>query len=74
MVYLQNIFEQLYQNYYTYLFDIFYQPLALLALYLQQTPELRAALCAQLLTTPAAQLEREFRSKKFPLPDALMPR
>jgi len=33
-----------------------------------------AALCAQLLTTPAAQLEREFRSKKFPLPDALMPR
>jgi hypothetical protein len=33
-----------------------------------------AALCAQLLTTPAAQLEREFRSKQFPLPDALMPR
>ena len=33
-----------------------------------------AALCAQLLTTPAAPLEREFRSKQFPLPDALMPR
>lgn len=33
-----------------------------------------AALCAQLLTTPADDLEREFRSKQFPLPDALMPR
>ena len=33
-----------------------------------------AALCAQLLTTPVEQLEREFRGKKFPLPDALMPR
>ena len=33
-----------------------------------------AALCAQLLTTPAEQLEREFRDKKFPPPAALMPR
>lgn len=33
-----------------------------------------AALCARLLTTPVEALEREFRDKKFPLPDALMPR
>ncbi len=33
-----------------------------------------AALCAQLLTTPVEALEREFRTKAFPLPDALMPR
>jgi len=33
-----------------------------------------AALCARLLTTPAEELEREFRDKKFPPPDALMPR
>jgi hypothetical protein len=33
-----------------------------------------AAFCAQLLTTPVDQLERDFRSKQFPLPDALMPR
>ncbi len=33
-----------------------------------------AALCAQLLTTSVDELEREFRDKKFPLPDALMPR
>ena len=33
-----------------------------------------AALCARLLTTPADELDREFRDKKFPPPDALMPR
>jgi hypothetical protein len=40
----------------------------------QRRGEEIAALCAQLLTTPVERLEREFRDKKFPLPDALMPR
>ena len=40
----------------------------------KQRGEEIAALCARLLTTPAADLEREFRDKKFPPPDALMPR
>lgn len=30
--------------------------------------------CVRVLTTSVAELEREFKDKKFPLPDALMPR
>lgn len=30
--------------------------------------------CVRVLTTPVAELEREFKGKKYPLPDALMPR
>jgi hypothetical protein len=40
----------------------------------QRRGEEIAVLCAQLLTTPVDHLEREFRNKQFPLPDALMPR
>lgn len=33
-----------------------------------------AAECARILTTPAEALEREFRIKSYPLPNAVMPR
>ena len=30
--------------------------------------------CVRVLTTPVEDLEREFKHKKYPLPDAVMPR
>lgn len=30
--------------------------------------------CVRVLTTPAAALAREFEGKRYPLPDAVMPR
>jgi hypothetical protein len=33
-----------------------------------------AALCVKVLTTPVAELEREFKHKQYPLPKAVMPR
>ncbi len=30
--------------------------------------------CVRVLTTPAIRLEREFEDKKYPLPQAVMPR
>lgn len=33
-----------------------------------------AAECARVLTIPVAELEREFRDKQYPLPQAVMPR
>ena len=30
--------------------------------------------CARILTTPVEELSREFESKRYPLPDAVMPR
>ena len=33
-----------------------------------------AAECVRMLTTPVAELEREFKGKPFPLPAAVMPR
>jgi hypothetical protein len=30
--------------------------------------------CVRVLTTPAAELAREFEGKRYPLPDAVMPR
>jgi hypothetical protein len=30
--------------------------------------------CVRVFTTPAEELEREFRDKKYPLPQAVMPR
>jgi hypothetical protein len=33
-----------------------------------------AAACVRVLTTPLAELEREFTGKQYPLPEAVMPR